>query len=120
MRLAIIVFASILATLGCYIAGADEESRAVQLLRPDSLIGWNDGPTAPQGWTISDGTVSGTADCSPLLAGWTFADFELRCDWSVAPGGSIQVSFPAAPPLKDRIADPYITPEFRVTLAEGE
>lgn len=117
-RQPILLGALIVASVACRLPAADDEGQAIALVQPGSLIGWTDGPTPPVGWKISDSVLSGSADLAPLLAGWTFGDFELRFDWSVSPGGSIQLSFPAAAPLKDRIPDRFITPEFRVTLSE--
>ena len=71
----------------------------LQLMRPDSLVGWDHGtpPPAPGDWTIADGRLSGTQRSTPLLSGWTFGDFELRFRWSVADEGALKLSLPEVP-----------------------
>ncbi len=77
-------------------ASADEPF-GVKLLRPDSLAGWDHGISPPVGWTITDGKLSGKADSTPLLSGFTAGDFELRFRWSVAGGGAWKVLLPQVP-----------------------
>ena len=36
----------------------------------------------PAHWIISQGSLTGTAESTPLLSGWTVDDFELRFEWS--------------------------------------
>lgn len=60
----------------------------LELMRPDRLVGWDYGATAPQGWRLEAGELVGTGGASPLVSGFTFGDFELRLEWSVAPGGA--------------------------------
>jgi hypothetical protein len=69
------------------------------LMRPDSLVGWDYGspPPAPGDWTLADGRLSGTARSTPLLSGWTFGDFEIGFQWSVADGGAWNLSLPEVP-----------------------
>ena len=82
----------------------------VQLLRPDSLVGWEHGEGAPGGWTIVAGHLSGTGQSGPLLSAWTFGDFELRFRWSVAEGSELRVSLPKVPSGKG----------LELVLCEGE
>jgi len=70
---------------------------ALELMRPDCLAGWDHGSPPPSGWTISGGRLSGTAKSTPLLSAWTFGDFELRLQWSVADDGAWKLSLPQVP-----------------------
>ena len=74
-----------------------EEPFGVELLRPDSLAGWDHGEEPITGWTILDGRLSGGSDSSPLLSGWSFGDFELRFHWSVRDGSAWRISLPEVP-----------------------
>lgn len=69
----------------------------VQLLRPDSLAGWDHGTPSPRGWTVADGLLSGTEKSTPLLSGWTFGDFQLQFRWSVADDGACKLLLPQVP-----------------------
>jgi hypothetical protein len=73
------------------------EPFGVKLLRPDSLEGWTYGDQAPAGWTIAGGRLSGNRQATPLLSGFSFGDFELRLDWSVAAGGTLRILLPEVP-----------------------
>ena len=64
---------------------------------PDSLAGWDYGPQPPAHWIISDGRLTGNAESTPLLSGWTVGDFELRFDWSASPGGAWTLGLPDVP-----------------------
>ena len=81
----------------------------VELLRPDSLVGWDHGNPPPQGWTIADGRLTGSAASTPLLSAWTFGGFELRFRWSVADEGQLTLSLPNVPSGRG----------LRLTLSEG-
>ncbi len=63
----------------------------LELLRPDQWVGWDYGPSAPRGWRLEGGELAGTPGATPLVSGFTFGDFELRLQWSVAPGGTCLV-----------------------------
>ncbi len=80
----------------CAIVRADEPV-GLKLLRPDSLDGWQYGEKDPQSWTISNGQLTGTAESTPLLSGWTFDDFELRFQWSAKTDGAWTLSLPDVP-----------------------
>jgi len=67
------------------------------LFHPNSLVGWDYGPHAPTGWKITDRTLSGTDRLTPLIGGYAFANFELKCSWSVDPQGCWKLSLPALP-----------------------
>lgn len=95
---------------GASLAAADESPRWVELLRPDSLLGWEHGSQQPRHWSIADGVLSGTADAAPLLSGWTLGDFELRWQWAVADGGELIVALPQSPS----------GPGLEWSLAEGD
>jgi hypothetical protein len=69
----------------------------VQLLRPDSLVGWEHGEGTSGGWTIADGVLRGTGQSAPLLSAWTFGDFQLRFRWSVAEQSELRVLLPKVP-----------------------
>jgi hypothetical protein len=73
-----------------------DDSFGVNLLRRDSLAGWDHGSKAPSGWTIAGGHLTGRGSSTPLLSGWTFGDFELRLDWSTS-GGQWKLLFPEVP-----------------------
>lgn len=77
-------------------AGSAAEPRGVRLMRPDSLAGWDHG-TPPTGWTIASSHLTGTAQSTPLLSGFSLGDFELRFFWSVAPNAQWRVRFPEVP-----------------------
>jgi len=81
----------------------------VELLQPDSLVGWDHGDPPPEGWTIVDGRLTGSATSTPLLSAWTFGGFELRFRWSVADEGALQLLLPNVPSGKG----------LRLTLCEG-
>ena len=67
------------------------------LLTPDSLAGWQYGERPIVGWSITGGKLIGTADSTPLLSGFTFGDFQLHFQWSVADGGTLKMTFPQVP-----------------------
>ncbi len=69
----------------------------MKLMRPDSLVGWDCGDPAPAGWTITQGRLSGKKGSTRLLSAWTFGDFQLRLEWSVAGGGVCKLLMPDVP-----------------------
>ncbi len=81
----------------------------VELMRPDQLVAWDYGATAPQGWRLEAGELVGTAGASPLVSGFTFGDFELRLQWSAMAGGACEV----------RLAEVGSDQALVVTLREG-
>jgi len=89
---------------------AQAQSAGNHLLMPDSLAGWEHGPRAPAHWIISDGRLTGNAQSTPLLSGWTVGDFALRLDWNVRGGGVWTIGLPDVPS----------GPGLSITLAEGD
>jgi hypothetical protein len=65
-----------------------------ELLHPNSLVGWTYGPGDTRGWRVNDGVLSGDSPEHPLVAGWTFGDFELTGRWTTRPGASWQLTLP--------------------------
>jgi len=74
-----------------------DEPAGLKLLRPDSLSGWDYAAQPPAHWVISQGQLTGTADSTPLLSGFTVDEFELRFEWSTTPGGAWRLSLPDVP-----------------------
>ncbi len=100
-------------TLLAFSAGlsrAADEPIGLLLLRPDSLAGWEYAAESPAQWIISQGQLTGVADSTPLLSGWTFDDFELRFEWSASDGGAWTIGLPAVP----------AGPGVKITLKEGD
>lgn len=91
------------------VRGEEETAAGVKLLRPDSLAGWEHGPEEPAHWIISDGRLTGNAQSTPLLSGWTFGDFALRFRFSSGSDGAWTIGFPDVP----------AGPGLRLTLKEG-
>jgi len=56
-----------------------------------------------------DGVLTGARGASPLLSGYTFGDFEVRFQWTVAEQGSLHFALPEVPD----------GPGLRLTLCEG-
>jgi hypothetical protein len=73
------------------------ESAGNNLLMPDSLAGWDHGTPVPAHWVISDGRLTGSAQSTPLLSGWTVGDFALRLNWTVRGAGAWTISLPDVP-----------------------
>ncbi|MCH8047330.1 MAG: DUF1080 domain-containing protein [Planctomycetes bacterium] len=73
------------------------DTRGVEILRSDSLVGWQHSAEPARGWTIKDGRLTGSEGATPLLGGWTLGDFELRFDWSVSKHGKLIVKLPKVP-----------------------
>ncbi len=104
------VFGSMLYLLASSAAMAADEPIGLLLLRPDSLAGWEHAAEAPAQWIISQGQLTGVADSTPLLSGWTFDDFELRFEWSVKDAGAWLVGLPDVPAGNG----------LQITLKEGD
>ncbi|MFH1920825.1 MAG: hypothetical protein ABIP48_13155, partial [Planctomycetota bacterium] len=66
---------SVLVVLGTSLVSAAAPC-GVELLRPDSLVGWDHGDPSPSGWRMIEGRLTGTGQSTPLLSAWTFGDFE--------------------------------------------
>ncbi|MGD9720680.1 MAG: DUF1080 domain-containing protein [Pirellulales bacterium] len=84
------------------LTAAADEPVGLKLLRPDSLAGWDYALDPPANWIISEGRLTGTAESTQLVSGFTCDDFELRCQWSVKPGGEWQIALldvPSGPGL---------------------
>jgi len=95
----------------CMVTAAPaDEPLEVALMRPDSLVGWDCGDASPAGWMMAEGRLRGTKGATPLLSAWTFGEFRLRLEWSVADGGVCRILLPEAPSGK----------AVELTLREGE
>lgn len=80
--LSIWLVASILPVACC---AADEMGPFVQLFDADSLTGWEYGGFDPRGWQMSGGVLTARGPKTPLVAGWTFGDFDLKFEYTVEP-----------------------------------
>jgi hypothetical protein len=98
-----------LLALACTTALADP-STGNRLLMDDSLAGWEYGAQPPSGWIISDGKLTGTAQSTPLLSGWSVGEFELRLQWAVRGGGAWTIGLPEVPS----------GPGLQLSLVEGD
>ena len=74
-----------------------EVLHSVQLMRPDSLAGWDYGEQPIRGWTIQRGHLAGSGRATPLLSGYTLGDFRLHFAWAVNGDGKWKVLFPNVP-----------------------
>ena len=79
------------------VALADGAPAGNRLLMDDSLAGWEHGNVPPANWVISHGRLTGHAESTPLLSGWTVGDFDLRFQWSVRDGGAWTLGLPDVP-----------------------
>jgi len=95
--------------------GSAQEPFGRQLLRPDSLIGWEYGRQPIAGWTIADGKLTGSADATPLLSGFSFGDFEIRLHWDARDNAALRLFFPQVPDGKVPEG-----PGLELTLAEND
>lgn len=85
-------------TAGALAANATAaDAPGLNLLRPDSLAGWDYGSQPPAHWIISGGRLTGNSLSTPLLSGWTLGDFELRFQWSAGPGAAWTLGLPDVP-----------------------
>lgn len=95
------------------VADASAGQPGVNLLAADSLAGWTYGPEKPAGWTIEKGVLTGAADATPLVSGYSVGDFELHVNWSVKDGGAIRLGMlrvPEGEGIELRLAeDPGVT-----------
>lgn len=96
MRTAVVLLLVAVSTAFASCGRADEPG-GVQLMRPDSLAGWDHAPQTPSGWTLAEGRLTGTKDATPLLSGFTAGDCRLSLDWSVANGGVLKIALPEVP-----------------------
>ncbi|MFH1268090.1 MAG: family 16 glycoside hydrolase, partial [Planctomycetota bacterium] len=94
MRLTLML--SVLVVLGTSLVSAAAPC-GVELLRPDSLVGWDHGDPLPSGWRMIEGRLTGTGQSTPLLSAWTFGDFEIYFRWAVTQGGRLRMLFPDVP-----------------------
>jgi hypothetical protein len=60
------------------------------LFNGHDLAGWRGykQPHAPAGWTVQDGMIVRTTGGGDLITENDFANFELRLDWKISPGGN--------------------------------
>jgi hypothetical protein len=115
----------ILAAIGVALVAAagrahSDDAPAVRLLTDDSFVGWDHASVAPRGWKVEDGALVGSSEATPLLCGWTFGEFELRFDLALDEQGSLRLTLPVVPPLKDRIPDPHIAPKYELIVAAAD
>ncbi len=96
--------------IGATLAIAEPAPTGNKLLMADSLAGWTYGAQPPAHWIISDGRLTGNAESTPLVSGWTVGDFELRLNWSVRGSGAWTVGLPDVPAGSG----------LQLTLAEGD
>ncbi len=83
------------------IRAADDWSPPLNLFDRSTLAGWEYGSPDRSGWTMKDGVLHADSPPSPLLAGWTFGDFELEFNWSVTTTSSWIIDLyglPSVPP----------------------
>jgi len=73
-------------TLPAVVAAAEGDSPAVELFERNSLAGWNYGIADFTGWSVRDGVLIAKSPINPVIAGWTFGDFELSCKWTSTGG----------------------------------
>ncbi|HUY36687.1 MAG TPA: family 16 glycoside hydrolase [Pirellulales bacterium] len=85
---------------------------AISLLDRDSLVGWDLLPS--RGWQVRDGALQADVDATPLVAGWTFGDFELMFRWSAAKPARVTLGF------TDARRDGDGAELLALSLAEGE
>lgn len=73
-------FSLVAVLVACLLASAlpaiAAEPTPVALFRPDSLAGWEYGPSQA-GWQIEEGKLAGAADSQPLLSGFAYQDVTL-------------------------------------------
>ncbi len=100
----------LVASLALVAQAARAQSAANNLLMADSLAGWEHGSEPPARWVISDGRLTGNAQSTRLLSGWTLGDFALRLEWSARDGGAWSIGLPDVPAGAG----------LSITLAEGD
>jgi len=93
----LVLFVSVSVSAATISPASAGERPGVKLMRPDSLAGWDHGPTPPRGWTIAGGRLAGSSDATPLLSGFTAGEFRLWFSWSVEDGGVWRIHLPEAP-----------------------
>lgn len=75
----------------------DAAPRRLQLVRPNSLIGWMHGDAPPLGWTVDEQRLRGCGESTPLVSGWNFGDFTLEFRWRSVDAGALEVLLATAP-----------------------
>jgi hypothetical protein len=91
-------------------AAHGEESASpgrLQLVRPNSLSGWDYSAEFPKGWTADGTQLMGGVGSTPLVSGWTVGDFTLDFSWRIKGQGVLEVQLldvPAGPGLKVSLA----------------
>ena len=98
-----------LLSLGAPAAPAGEGA-LLDLMRPDSLAGWEHGARPAAGWSIAGGELRGDTDSTPLVSGFTFGEFTLRWEWRVEGKAEWEILLPEVPS----------GPGLRLALREGE
>jgi len=75
--------------------GAVAAETIVELFDGKSLAGWEnvDGQPVTSGWRVEDGTLFRSERSGPLYAVGQYANFELRFEWKIAPGGNSGVKY---------------------------
>ncbi|HXT59377.1 MAG TPA: DUF1080 domain-containing protein [Pirellulales bacterium] len=88
-----------------------EDAPGLSLFDRQSLAGWQYGAQPSQGWHMADGMLEGEEGAHPLLAGWTFGDFELQFRYLAENGARLKLALPEAPAGEDGLT---------LMLTEGE
>ena len=74
-------------TVGNQLTAQEIEQGWIQLFDGESLFGWKANNDIP--WKVSNGAIeASTGDPGLLLTTTQFSDYELRCDFWMAPGGN--------------------------------
>jgi hypothetical protein len=110
MRTIVLCFAALSLAFSHAAALAADEAPGLRLLLDDSMAGWDHGAAEPANWVISAGRLTGNAQSTPLVSGWTIGDFELRLRFTTSSSGACAVGFPDVPAGKG----------LEVTLKEGD
>lgn len=97
----------VVSVLFCGPLQADEQPW-LNLLRPDSLIGWNAGAST-SGWSMHDGVMTAAPNAGPLVSGWTVGDFALEYDVTADEAAEVVL-------MLDDVED-FSSPQIEVELA---
>jgi hypothetical protein len=84
--------------------------RRLQLVRPDSLAGWDHSAEVPKGWTADGTQLMGGIGSTPLVSGWSCGDFVLDFSWRDKGEGVLEV----------QLLDVPEGPDLKIALASGD
>ena len=72
------------------ISAAEAAAGFTPLFNGKDLAGWRGYKMTapPAGWTVEDGAITRTTGGGDLITEVDYADFELRLDWKISPGGN--------------------------------